>query len=106
MYEDIRKEIIGDPGETTDEEADDDAGSDDEAQQAPGNYSMCYNRHFLETQTQTIIDYTEQDLVAFRRRVYLTIQSSLDYQEAAHKLIKNELKPKMEVRLKTLVNTI
>jgi pre-mRNA-splicing factor CWC22 len=44
-----------------------------------------------------IVDMTEQDLVAFRRNVYLTIQSSLDYQEAAHKLIKNELKPKMEV---------
>jgi pre-mRNA-splicing factor CWC22 len=29
--------------------------------------------------------------------VYLTIQSSLDYQEAAHKLLKMELKPGMEV---------
>ena len=35
MYEDIRKEIIGDAGETTDEEAGE-AGSDDEAQQVPG----------------------------------------------------------------------
>lgn len=47
--------------------------------------------------TMTIIDNTEQNLVAFRRNVYLTIQSSLDYQEAAHKLLKMELKPGMEV---------
>jgi pre-mRNA-splicing factor CWC22 len=40
---------------------------------------------------------TEQDMVAFRRNVYLTIQSSLDFQEAAHKLIKCELKPQLEV---------
>jgi len=45
----------------------------------------------------TIVDMTEQDMVAFRRNIYLTIQSSLDYQEAAHKLIKFELKPKLEV---------
>ena len=45
----------------------------------------------------TIIDNTEQNLVAFRRNIYLTIQSSLDYQEAAHKLLKIDLKPGMEV---------
>lgn len=45
----------------------------------------------------TIIDKTEADMVAFRRNVYLTIQSSLDFQEAAHKLIKRELRPQMEV---------
>lgn len=36
MYEEIRKEIIGDAGETTDEEVE--AESGDEAQQAPGNF--------------------------------------------------------------------
>ena len=40
---------------------------------------------------------TEQDLVAFRRNVYLAIQSSLDFQEAAHKLIKFHLKPGLDV---------
>lgn len=48
--------------------------------------------------TMTIIDKTESEMVAFRRNVYLIIQSSLDFQEAAHKLIKRELKPKMEVK--------
>ena len=47
--------------------------------------------------TTEIIDSTEQNLVAFRREVYLTIQSSLDYQEAAHKLLKMNIKPELEV---------
>ena len=44
-----------------------------------------------------IIDKTEKDMVEFRKRVYLTIQSSLSYEEAAHKLLKNELRRGMEV---------
>lgn len=45
---------------------------------------------------------TEQDMVAFRRNVYLAIQSSLDYQEAAHKLIKYHLKPGLDVSFKNI----
>jgi len=52
---------------------------------------------FEATAGVVILDMTEQDIVAFRRNVYLTIQSSLDFQEAAHKLIKYELKPQLEV---------
>lgn len=50
-----------------------------------------------EAPTQKIVDMTENDMVAFRRNVYLCIQSSLDYQEAAHKLIKFHLKPGLDV---------
>jgi len=83
-YDEIRKEIIGD-GESDDE---DEQGENDQGEEEPET-----------ADTTEIIDMTEQDLVAFRRNVYLTIQSSLDYQEAAHKLIKHELKPKMESEL-------
>jgi hypothetical protein len=47
---------------------------------------------------QLIIDNTETTLVALRRAIYLTIQSSLDYEECAHKLLKLELKPGQEVQ--------
>ncbi|KAL3217623.1 hypothetical protein MRX96_032256 [Rhipicephalus microplus] len=40
-----------------------------------------------------IIDNTETNLVALRRTIYLTIQSSLNFEECAHKLLKLELKP-------------
>uniref|UniRef100_A0A183CAN3 MI domain-containing protein n=1 Tax=Globodera pallida TaxID=36090 RepID=A0A183CAN3_GLOPA len=89
-YEEIRKEIIGDPDESEEEEAG--AGgeeSDEDETKMPAE----------TTSGMEILDMTEQDMVAFRRNVYLTIQSSLDFQEAAHKLIKNELKPELENEL-------
>lgn len=48
---------------------------------------------------QKIIDNTETNLIALRRTIYLTIQSSLDYEECAHKLLKMELKPGQEIEL-------
>ena len=36
--------------------------------------------------------------MALRRTIYLTIQSSLDFEECAHKLIKMQLKPGQEAR--------
>lgn len=47
----------------------------------------------------TIIDNTETNLVALRRTIYLTINSSLDFEECAHKLMKMQLKPGQEVEL-------
>ena len=44
-----------------------------------------------------IVDQTETNLIALRRTIYLTIQSSLDFEECAHKLLKLELKPGQEV---------
>ena len=35
-----------------------------------------------------ILDFTETDLINLRRTIYLTIISSIDYQECAHKLLK------------------
>lgn len=46
-----------------------------------------------------IIDNTETNLVALRRTIYLTIHSSLDYEECAHKLMKMQLKPGQEIEL-------
>lgn len=49
--------------------------------------------------SDVIIDNTETNLVALRRTIYLTIHSSLDYEECAHKLMKMELKPGQESEL-------
>ncbi|KAJ8930383.1 hypothetical protein NQ314_016810 [Rhamnusium bicolor] len=46
-----------------------------------------------------IIDNTETNLITLRRTIYLTIQSSLDFEECAHKLMKMELKPGQEIEL-------
>uniref|UniRef100_A0A4W3J131 Pre-mRNA-splicing factor CWC22 homolog n=1 Tax=Callorhinchus milii TaxID=7868 RepID=A0A4W3J131_CALMI len=44
-----------------------------------------------------IIDKTEVNLVSFRRTIYLAIQSSLDFEECAHKLLKMEF-PESETK--------
>ena len=43
-----------------------------------------------------IIDETETNLTALRRTIYLTVQSSLDHNECAHKMMKLQLKPGQE----------
>uniref|UniRef100_A0A915DQF7 MI domain-containing protein n=1 Tax=Ditylenchus dipsaci TaxID=166011 RepID=A0A915DQF7_9BILA len=68
-YEDIRKEIIGDEGES-------DVGQEEKDENMEGD-----------------------DYVTDAQPEGASTISSLDFQEAAHKLIKNELKPNMESEL-------
>ena len=44
-----------------------------------------------------IKDETETNLVNLRRTIYLTIMSSVDFEEAGHKLLKIKLEPGQEV---------
>ena len=46
-----------------------------------------------------ILDQTETNIIALRRTIYLTIQSSLDFEETVHKLMKLNLKPGHEMEL-------
>lgn len=91
-YKTLSKEILGSDdsesgsgsdgsGSSGDEEDDDD---DDDGTAKDSN---------------TIIDNTETNLITLRRTIYLTIQSSLDFEECAHKLMKMELKPGQEIEL-------
>ncbi|KAM3959108.1 pre-mRNA-splicing factor nucampholin [Aphomia sociella] len=89
-YKTLSNEILGSDAESGDEEGSDESGSEesDDEEQAEG-----------EQKGVTIIDNTETNLVALRRTIYLTINSSLDFEECAHKLLKMELKPGQEVEL-------
>lgn len=51
-----------------------------------------------EEKKTMIIDSTETNLISLRRTIYLTIQSSLDFEECSHKLLKMQLKPGQEVQ--------
>ncbi|CAH1133398.1 unnamed protein product [Ceutorhynchus assimilis] len=91
-YKILSKEILQSDGESgsgesgSEEDSDEDSDEDDEEEEEkkdPG----------------TIIDNTETNLIALRRTIYLTIQSSLDFEECAHKLLKMELKPGQEIEL-------
>lgn len=61
--------------------------------------SQCFFSSVVENKPQTIIDQTETNLVALRRTIYLTIQSSIGAEECAHKLLKMNLRPGQEVSI-------
>lgn len=82
------KEILDSDADDEDSDGSDD-GSDSSSSEDEEN----------EEKSQTIVDNTETNLVALRRTIYLTIHSSLDYEECAHKLMKMQLKKNQEPEL-------
>ncbi len=92
-YKGLSKELLGSDasGSEDDGSSSDGSGSDDD-EAAEGGAGE-------QEKKDLIIDQTETNLVALRRTIYLTIHSSLDYEECAHKLMKMELKPGQEMEL-------
>ncbi|KAK2722072.1 pre-mRNA-splicing factor CWC22 homolog [Artemia franciscana] len=90
-YDAVRREILGEEVE---------AGSGEETE---GETELEEESDEDEEKKQTIIDETETNLTALRRTIYLTIQSSLDHNECAHKLMKMQLKPGQEVELCNMI---
>ncbi|CAG5048220.1 unnamed protein product [Parnassius apollo] len=86
-YKTLSKEILGSDAESEGEDGSGESGSDESEEEEE------------EKKEMTIIDNTETNLVALRRTIYLTINSSLDFEECAHKLLKMQLKPGQEVEL-------
>ncbi|XP_029133177.2 pre-mRNA-splicing factor CWC22 homolog [Labrus bergylta] len=78
-YKAIKKEILDEGSSDSGEDGD---GSDEDEEEEEENEAEA------EDEKVTIFDQTEVNLVAFRRVIYLAIQSSLDFEECAHKLIK------------------
>jgi pre-mRNA-splicing factor CWC22 len=88
VYRKLKAEILG---EGSDEEADDDSdeSSDDEE---------------VEQERQMEIkDQSNTDLVNLRRTIYLTIMSSMDFEECCHKLMKVSLPPGQEPELPSMI---
>lgn len=91
-YKTIKREILDEGSSDSGEEGDGSDEDEDEENEEEG-----------EDEKVTIFDKTEVNLVAFRRTIYLAIQSSLDFEECAHKLIKMEFP---ESQTKELCNMI
>ncbi len=80
-YDAVKKEILGDDTEEArgeEDESEEDSDDEDEEER--------------EARMQ-IQDETETNLVNLRRTIYLTIMSSVDFEEAGHKLLKIKLEP-------------
>lgn len=86
-YELIKKDIIEANSDDDDNEDNSSgSGSDSDSESEEENEAAAGER-------QTIVDNTETNLILLRKTIYLTIQSSLDFEECAHKLMKLDLKP-------------
>ncbi|XP_015275629.1 PREDICTED: pre-mRNA-splicing factor CWC22 homolog [Gekko japonicus] len=95
-YKALKKEIL-DEGDS-DSGTGQDAGSSEEEEEDEEE-----EEEDEEGQKVTIHDKTEVNLVSFRRTIYLAIQSSLDFEECAHKLLKMDFP---ENQTKELCNMI
>lgn len=77
QYEEIKKEIIGEDDDEEEESEEESGAEEADNENAAGSME--------------IIDSTGAEDVALRRTIYLTIMSSLDFEECAHKLLKINL---------------
>ncbi|NXU83745.1 CWC22 factor, partial [Xiphorhynchus elegans] len=93
-YKTLKKEIL-DEGDS-ESEGDQEAGSSEEDEDEDEEEDE-------DGQKVTVHDKTEINLVSFRRTIYLAIQSSLDFEECAHKLLKMDFP---ESQTKELCNMI
>ena len=100
-YKEISREILGSDAEDDedgDKSGDSSSGDSDDSDDDEADSDSDDGDNAKQKQ-DTIIDNTETNLIALRRTIYLTIHSSLDYEECAHKLMKMELKPGQEQEL-------
>ncbi|KAM3741101.1 hypothetical protein ACB098_08G150800 [Castanea mollissima] len=92
-YEELKKTILGE--ESEDEEGSDaasdvdDEDEDDDAEE--------------DEEQVKIRDETETNLENLRRTIYLTIMSSVDFEDAGHKLLKIKLEPGQEMELNIML---
>eukprot|EP01128_Nolandella_sp_AFSM9_P003838 TRINITY_DN1689_c1_g2_i4.p1 TRINITY_DN1689_c1_g2~~TRINITY_DN1689_c1_g2_i4.p1 ORF type:complete len:559 (+),score=138.78 TRINITY_DN1689_c1_g2_i4:94-1677(+) len=95
-YDSIRKEILGDSdsssGSSDDSSDSSDSSDSDDEGQAPTSGG-----------TMKIEDATDMDVTHFKRTIYLTIMSSLDFEECAHKLLKSGVSDEMQPELVKMI---
>jgi pre-mRNA-splicing factor CWC22 len=94
-YVQIKAEILG---EGSDDESEADSDDSDVDDPELGMQSLSVLANFPDQKKQLEIqDETNTDLVNLRRTIYLTIMSSVDYEECCHKLMKIDIQEGQEV---------
>ncbi|CAH2067928.1 unnamed protein product [Thlaspi arvense] len=89
-YEALKKELLGED-ESEDEDGSDASSEDNDEEEDESDEE--------DEEQMRIRDETETNLVNLRRTIYLTIMSSVDFEEAGHKLLKIKLEPGQEMEL-------
>jgi len=88
----LKRELLGEEEGDDEEDGDDEEEDEDEEETEE-----------KQIEQQEIQDQTETDLVNLRRTIYLTIQSSMQSDEAAHKLLKLQTKPGQEKEMLRMI---
>ncbi|KAF3523897.1 hypothetical protein F2Q69_00049919 [Brassica cretica] len=91
-YEALKKELLGED-ESEDEDGSDASSEDNDEEEEDESGEE------EDEEQMRIRDETETNLVNLRRTIYLTIMSSVDFEEAGHKLLKIKLEPGQEMEL-------
>lgn len=89
-YNEIKAEILGDGSDDEDDSgssADSESGSEEDSDEE-------------DEQKMEILDQTNIDMIELRRKIYLTVMSSVNFEEACHKLMKIDIPEGHEVRIK------
>mmetsp|Transcript_18928 Transcript_18928/g.34313 ORF Transcript_18928/g.34313 Transcript_18928/m.34313 type:complete len:574 (-) Transcript_18928:169-1890(-) len=107
-YAAILKEILGEESDEEEgEEGDNKRGGsqsdtdDDDDEDDDGEDSVAAAAAAAEQ--QKIEDRTATNLVNLRRTIYLTLMSSLDFEEAGHKLLKIQIQPGQEIEIVNMI---
>ncbi|GFF74701.1 pre-mRNA-splicing factor cwc22 [Aspergillus lentulus] len=87
-YKKLKAEILGEGSDDEEDEDETDESSDEEEEEA---------------RQMEIKDQSNTDLVNLRRTIYLTIMSSIDFEECCHKLMKISLPPGLEPELPSMI---
>ncbi|KAF6827512.1 MIF4G domain-containing protein [Colletotrichum musicola] len=88
-YKKLKAEILGEGSDYEDDDDDEDDSSDDEEDE--------------EEKAMEIKDQSNTDLVNLRRTIYLTVMSSIDPEEAVHKLLRVNLPAGQEAELPSMI---
>lgn len=103
-YDKVKADILGDEDESEGEgsggEEGDESGSDEEEEEGSGGAA---GQQQQQQQGMAITDATDTNLINLRRTIYLSIMSSVDFEECAHKLLKVKLPEGQEMELCTML---
>ena len=92
QYELMKREILGEEG-----------SSDESGDSENEHTSDEEESDVVQTREMQIKDHTNTNLVNLRRAIYLTIMSSLNFEESAHKLLKLKIPEGQEIELANMV---
>ena len=103
LWAKIRNEILDEDESSSSSDDDSSSDSDDSSDDSSDDDEADNQPAAAAGDVAVIQDMSEVDLVTLRRTIYLTIMSSLDFEECAHKLLKLNIPEGQEMELCTMI---